>query len=90
MARKKHIVPQKYKLEAYDKDNDIYVLILTNDDLDLLQKLGLNLWNSFNLTATLNNEPIDWLMISTERDEKPVCYLDVTWKNYSTGAKTKC
>lgn len=72
----------KYKLEAYDKDNDIYTLILAHDDINLLKELGLNLWNNFNLTAMINHEPIDWLVISKEQDESPVCYLDTTWKNY--------
>ena len=72
----------KYKLEAYDKDHDIYTLILIHADIDFLKQLGLSLWNSFSLSAKINNEPIDWLIISTENDETPICYLDTTWKNY--------
>ena len=81
LTKTKNLTP-KYKLEAYDKDNDIYTLISIHADIDFLKQLGLNLWNSFSLSAKINNEPIDWLIISTENDETPICYLDTTWKNY--------
>lgn len=81
LTETKNLTP-KYKLEAYDKDNDIYTLISIHADIDFLKQLGLSLWNSFSLSAKINNEPIDWLIISTENDETPICYLDTTWKNY--------
>lgn len=76
-----------YKLEAYDKDNDVYSPILVSSDINLLKTLGTTLWTTFNLSRRDNNEPIDWLIISTNDDEKPVCFLSDTspaeWHYYN-------
>lgn len=36
-----------YKLEAYDKDGDVYAMILKSDRIDFLKRLGKNLWKRF-------------------------------------------
>lgn len=76
-----------YKLEAYDKDDDVYTLIWMHPDIDFLKQLGSNLWTNFNLSDALKNQPIDWLMISTELEETPVCFLDehTQWQDYGKG-----
>lgn len=75
-----------YKLEAYDKDNDVYSLIMISHDIALLKDLGIKLFTGFNLSRSSNNEPIDWLVISDNYDETPICYLPdetpLEWHNY--------
>lgn len=77
---------EKYKLEAYDKDNDVYVEILSLSDIETLKQLGCNLWEKLNLSRYDNNEPIDWLVISDTEDEHPICFLSGTaptqWQFY--------
>lgn len=76
----------QYKLEAYDKDNDVYVEILTLSDIEILKQLGCNLWERLNLSRYGTNEPIDWLVISDTEDEHPICFLSGTtptqWQSY--------
>lgn len=75
-----------YKLEAYDKDNDVYVEILSLTDIEILKQLGCNLWERLNMSRYDNNEPIDWLIISETENEQPICFLSGTaptqWQSY--------
>lgn len=77
---------EQYKLEAYDKDNDVYVEILALSDIEILKQLGCNLWERLNLSRYDNNEPIDWLVISDTEDEHPICFLSgmapTQWQSY--------
>ena len=63
-------------LEAYDKDNDVYVKITESDNLQLLKNIGIALWKNFNLSRKDNREPIDWLQISDSNTEQRICFLD--------------
>lgn len=66
-----------FVLEAYDKDNDVYVAIHESDSLDELKTLGKTLWSSFCLTRKDNDEPIDWLVISDKSTGNQVaCITD--------------
>lgn len=70
---------QKYILEAYDKDDDVYGLICESHNLPMLTTIAKALSNSEitdEITAHLNKEnkrkwDIDWYVISDE-DEKPI------------------
>ena len=73
-----------YKLEAYDKDNDVYNNIMVSADINLLKELGITILSNFNLSRRDNNEPIDWLIISTNDNETPICFLsDESPKNWN-------
>ena len=81
---KKQLIEKVYKLEAYDKDNDIYNNIMVSADINLLKELGITILSNFNLSRRDNNEPIDWLIISTNDNEMPICFLsDESPKNWS-------
>lgn len=81
---KKQLIEKVYKLEAYDKDNDVYNNIMISADINLLKELGITILSNFNLSRRNNNEPIDWLIISTNDNETPICFLsDKSSKNWS-------
>ena len=63
-------------LEAYDKDNDVYIKIAESDDIKLLKDIGVALWKNFNLSRKDNREPIDWLQILDVQTEQRICFLD--------------
>ena len=83
---KKQLIEKVYKLEAYDKDNDVYNNIMISADINLLKELGITILSNFNLSRRDNNEPIDWLIISTNDNETPICFLSdkspKNWSNY--------
>lgn len=63
-------------LEAYDKDNDVYIKIAESNDIAELKHIGITLWKNFNLSRKDNREPIDWLQISDTQTEQRICFLD--------------
>ena len=63
-----------YKLEAYDKDNDIYSLIAESKDINYLKCTGINLDKNF-ILKTRNGEPVDWLLISSKATDKVLFVL---------------
>ena len=81
---KKQLIEKIYKLEAYDKDNGVYNDIMVSADINLLKELGTTILSNFNLSRRNNNEPIDWLIISTNDNETPICFLsDTSPKNWN-------
>lgn len=81
-------VETTYWLEAYDKDNDYYIFIESDKDINRLKQLGQRIWQGFggNIGNIRNkycdNEPIDWLMITkvdiddADYHYKRICFLD--------------
>lgn len=63
-------------LEAYDKDNNVYIKIAKSDDIQLLKDIGITLWKNFTISRKDNHEPIDWLLISDVKTEQRICFLD--------------
>lgn len=64
---------EKYRLDAYDKDHDEYLLVAKSDSCKELQTLGTNLWQTFDLRNRITGEPIDWLEIADAKS------LDAIW-----------
>lgn len=75
----------EYKLEGYDKDGDCYITIAESDDINSLKQIGISLWKNFRLARKSNDEPIDWIIITSEQD-KAICFLsdetDCRWSYY--------
>lgn len=69
-----------YKLEAYDKDNDVYFTLAESDDIDALKKIGQNIQSTMILTRKDNDEPIDWLVISDQNDKQLCCLTEEGWE----------
>lgn len=64
-----------YKVEGYDKDNDVYVKYWEGKDLEVAKVVGEVLNNIANkdelvrYTSDGQKEPIDWVQVSDENDE---------------------
>lgn len=64
-----------YKVEGYDKDNDVYVKYWEGKDLEFAKVVSEVLNNIANkdelvrYTSDGQKEPIDWVQVSDENDE---------------------
>lgn len=64
-----------YKVEGYDKDNDVYVKYWEGKDLEVAKVVSEVLNNIANkdelvrYTSDGQKEPIDWVQVSGENDE---------------------
>lgn len=64
-----------YKVEGYDKDNDVYVKYWEGKDLEVAKVVSEVLNNIANkdelvrYTSDGQKEPIDWVQVSDENDE---------------------
>lgn len=64
-----------YKVEGYDKDNDVYVKYWEGKDLETSKAIATVLNNIANkdelvrYTSDGQKEPIDWVQVSDENDE---------------------
>lgn len=64
-----------YKVEGYDKDNDVYVKYWEGEDLEVAKVVSEVLNNIANkdelvrYTSDGQKEPIDWVQVSDENDE---------------------
>lgn len=79
----------KYAIVGYDKDNDLYEILETSDDLEGLKVRGETLFNyqlnSDALRSKKTNEPFDWFEIcNTEEADYPNHYY---WASYDTSSK---
>ena len=75
----------KYVLEAYDKDNDVYWKILHTHTLEDAKTLAGEITNHDWTLYMPSGEPIDWFIITDKTTNKPITYLDMfdkTWKNF--------
>ncbi len=82
--KEQHVI----RLEAYDKDNDQYIVLLEKQTkhkkrtITEFQDIGLNIWKNFHLASVATSEPIDWLSISV--DNENVVFLDTMDAESST------
>ena len=71
----------KYELVGYDKDNDIYEIIETSENLEYLKTKGKEIVeiqkNTDSFHASDNKEPFDWFEI-VQSDNYNVLY----WVSY--------
>lgn len=74
----------KYALVGYDKDNDVYKVIETYEDLEYLKLKGKYVAEiqkeTDNFRKNSDGEPFDWFEIVNANDtEYPNCYY---WTSY--------
>ena len=73
----------KFALEIYDKDNDVYETIAENDDINILREKAIAIADK---NPTMNSgEPVDWFLITDCVAETPIEYFDMyekAWKKY--------
>ena len=64
-----------YKVEGYDKDNDVYINYWNGPDLRMAKEIALTLYKIakrdelIRCTSDVNKEPIDWILISNDKNE---------------------
>ena len=75
----------KYALVGYDKDNDVYEVIETHEDLEYLKLKGKDIaeiqreTDSFRVNG--NGEPFDWFeIVSADDTEYPNTYYWVSYE----------
>lgn len=74
----------KYALVGYDKDNDVYEVIETHEDLEYLKLIGKDVAEIQKETDSFRRngigEPFDWFeIVNADDTEYPDCYY---WASY--------
>lgn len=75
----------KYILEAYDKDNDVYWQILHTHTLEDAKTLAKEMIDHDWTLYMPSGEPIDWFVITDETTKEPIKYFnmyDKIWKSF--------
>lgn len=65
-----------YRLLGYDKDNDVYILFLSDTNLKKLQHKGEELVKNIrsgSLLCSETGEPLDWVEIRDENENQVWC-----------------
>ena len=64
-----------YKVEGYDKDNDVYVNYWNGSDLEMAKEIASTLYKIVKRDELIryksdgSKEPIDWILVSNDKNE---------------------
>lgn len=64
-----------YKIDGYDKDNDVYINYWNGPDLEIAKEIASTLYKIAKRDELIryasdgSKEPIDWILISNDKDE---------------------